>query len=235
MSCARCWAGVEANTQESGTFRLVRDPGHWGSSNPHTLILGISKGNTQSHAFGRDAFEAVAFKGIRHRILQVLQTLGMLADETPRQFERRFASGELDFAFASVVRCSITGMDRKKGCHTADSPNVIPAFKRGSDGSAFVENCVEQHLASLPPRTKLVILLGNTDSYVAALASVLERKRGPVRMINPVAYVSRDVLFVHVAHPSKGNGHFGAFIRGEGTAGAKRDWARHALTAYRVS
>jgi hypothetical protein len=54
-------------------------------------------------------------------------------------------------------------------------------------------------------------------------------------MINPVAYVSRDVLFVHVAHPSKGNGHFGAFIRGEGTAGAKRDWARHALTAYRVS
>jgi hypothetical protein len=126
-------------------------------------------------------------------------------------------------------------MDRKKGCHTADSPNVIPAFKRGSYGSAFVENCVEQHLASLPPRTKLVILLGNTDSYVAALASVLERKRGPVRMINPVAYVSRDVLFVHVAHPSKGNGHFGAFIRGEGTAGAKRDWARHALTAYRVS
>lgn len=230
LSCRRCWGENSSSIQERGPFRLVRDAGHWGSSNPHTLVLGISKGNTQSQALRDGPFESVAFKGIRHRILQGFQSVGLLPNEAPADFERRFGAGESDFAFASVVRCSLTGMDRKKGCHTADSPNVIPAFKLNSDGSGFVENCVDEHLVRLPPRTRLVLLLGNTGSYISALADLIARKRGPTSFINPVAYDSRQVRFIHLAHPSKGNGHFGAFVRGEGTAGQKRDWARDALT-----
>jgi hypothetical protein len=208
---------------------LVRDPGYWGSAEPHTLVLGISKGNTQSKAFGAEAFDAVAFKGIRHRILETFQAVGLLSEETPTEFERRFSASERDYGFASVVRCSITGVDRKKGIHTADSPNVLPAFQRGSMGSRFVENCVDEHLVALPPRTRRVLLLGNTDAYIEALADVISRRRGPVVRVNPVAYESGTVGFVHLAHPSKGNGHFGAFIRGEGKPGQKRDWARRAL------
>jgi hypothetical protein len=215
--------------QERGPFRLVRDPGHWGATDPQTLVLGISKGNTQSKAFGAEPFETVAFKGIRHRILEAFQAVGLLANETASEFERRFSPSERDFAFASVVRCSITGMDRRKGIHTADSRNVLPAFQRGSAGSRFVENCVDQHLVALSPGTRLVLLLGNTDTYIAALADVIGRRRGPVTNINPVAYSSGGVRFVHIAHPSKGNGHFCAFIRGAGKAGKKRDWARRAL------
>ena len=232
MSCRRCWTEVSGDIQERGPFRLVRDAGHWGSSDPHTLVLGISKGNTQSQALRHGPFESVAFKGIRHRILEVFQSVGLLQNETSSDFEKRFHASENDFAFASVVRCSLTGMDRKKNCHTADSPNVIPAFKSGNEGSRFVENCVDEHLATLPSRTRLVLLLGNTDSYVSALADVLARKRGPTSLINPVAYDSANVRFVHLAHPSKGNGHFGAFIRGEGKAGQKRDWARDALRSF---
>lgn len=231
-SCRRCWTEASGDIQERGSFRLVRDAGHWGSSNPHTLVLGISKGNTQSQALRNGPFESVAFKGIRHRILEAFQSVGLLADERPSDFEKRFHGSEKDFAFASVVRCSLTGMDRKKRCHTADSPNVIPAFKSGSDGSQFVENCVDEHLVKLPPRTRLVLLLGNTDSYVSALADVLARKRGATTRINPVAYDSADVRFVHLTHPSKGNGHFGAFLRGEGKAGQKRDWASDALRPF---
>lgn len=231
-SCRRCWTGASGDTQERGLFRLVRDAGHWGSSDPDALVLGISKGNTQSLALRVGPFEDVAFKGIRHRILSVFQSVGLLPNETPNAFEKRFLATEGDFAFASVVRCSLTGMDRKKRCHTADSPNVIAAFKAGSDGSRFVENCVDEHLAKLPPRTRLVLLLGNTDSYVSALADVLARKRGLTISINPIAYDSVGVRFVHLAHPSKGNGHFGAFIRGEGKAGQKRDWARDALRSF---
>lgn len=219
--------------QERGSFRLVRDPGHWGASDPHTLVLGISKGNTQSQAFGSEPFDGVAFKGIRYRVLEAFHAVGLLLSETNGAFEQRFSASERDYAFASVVRCSITGMDRKKCVHTADSPNVLPAFRRDSAGSKFVENCVDQHLVSLPRRTRLVLLLGNTDAYIAALADLISRRRGRVTPLNAVAYDSVGVRFVHLAHPSRGNGHFGPFIRGEGKPGMKRDLARKALETYR--
>lgn len=231
INCTRCWSNPAVDIQECGPFRFVRDPGHWGASDPHTLVLGISKGNTQSRAFGRESFDAVAFKGFRPRMLELFHTVGLLAGETPEMFERRFTASERDYAFASVVRCSITGMDRKKGVHTADSPNVVPAFKRGSPGARFVENCVDQHLVTLPSRTKLVLLLGNSDSYIKALSDVIARRRGTVTPVNAVAYISDAVRFVHLAHPSPGNGHFKAFICGEGTAGVKRDLARAALAS----
>jgi hypothetical protein len=211
----------------------VRDPGHWGSSNPSTLVLGISKGNTQSNAFANDHFDGVAFKDIRHRLLQVLQTVGLLEGESLSRFERRFYRDEQEFAFASVVRCSLTGMDRKKHIHTADSPNVVPAFKAGSEGYEFVSGCVDQHLRHFPPATQQVILLGNADGYIKHLSVLIGLARGGLRRMNNVAYSAGGVQFVHISHPSKGNGHFGAFNRGEGTPGKKMRLAHEALAAMK--
>jgi hypothetical protein len=231
MNCDRCWKNVATNVQEAGPFRLVRDPGHWGSSNPSTLVLGISKGNTQSTAFASAHFDTAAFMDIRHRLLEVLQTVGLLQNETVDAFERRFCKDELEFAFASVVRCSLTGIDRKKRVHTADSPNVVPAFKSGSAGYRFASACVDQHIARLPHSTQRVVLLGNSDAYIKHLRVLIGRLRGSLQRINDVAYHAGNVLFVHVSHPSKGNGHFGAFIRGEGTSGKKMRMARKAFTS----
>jgi hypothetical protein len=229
MACDRCWKNVAANVQEAGLFRLVRDPGHWGSSTTSTLVLGVSKGNTQSNAFATGHFDAVAFMRIRHRLLEVLQTVGLLQNETVADFERRFCKDELEYAFASVIRCSLTGMDRKKRIHTADSQNVIPAFKVGSVGYRFTSACVDQHIGRLPDATQRVVLLGNTDAYIEHLSVAIGRLRGSLQKINDVAYRAGTVLFVHVSHPSIGNGHFGAFIRGEGTPGEKMRMARGAL------
>lgn len=229
IKCARCWPNDATMKQERGPFRLVRDPGHWGASNPHTLVLGISKGNTQSEAFRTAAFDSVAFKGIRHRILQLFKSIGLLPSETARDFERRFSATEQDYAFASVVRCSITGLDRRKQTHTADSPNVVPAFRCGSAGLDFVQNCIDKHLVDLPNRTRLVLLFGNSDAYVDALRKIISRRRGELTPINPMAYLSKGVRFIHLAHPSKGNGHFGHFVNGEGKPGEKRKWAQQAL------
>lgn len=196
------------------------------------LVLGVSKGNTQSRAFAAGSFDAVAFKGIRHRLLEVLQTVGLLPGETLARFERRFRADEDEYAFASVVRCSLTGMDQKKGIHTADSPNVIPAFGSASEGHAYVSACVDQHLGRLPPATRTVILLGNTPSYISSLRGLIDRTIGRATLINEVAYRVKGTLLVHVSHPSKGNGHFGAFIRGEGTAGMKMHLARTAIQQW---
>jgi hypothetical protein len=229
MTCDRCWKGVAEPVQDAGPFRLVRDPGHWGSPNPSTLVLGISKGNTQSNALVTGHFNDVAFKGIRHRLLAALQRVGLLLGETPADFDRRFTATELDYAFASVVRCSLTEMDRNKHAHTADSPNVVPAFKQGSEAYAFASACVDQHIGHLSELTRLVILLGNSDAYIKGLRALVGRTRGELRLINDVAYRSRDVSFVHLCHPSKGNGHFGAALRGEGTPGRKMRLAQAAL------
>jgi|HubBroStandDraft_4_1064222.scaffolds.fasta_scaffold47395_2 hypothetical protein len=229
MTCDRCWKDVTATYQETGPFRLVRDPGHWGSASPSVLVLGVSKGNTQSNAFSRGLFDDVAFKKIRHRLLEVLQTIGLLSGETPARFECRFLASEREYAFASVVRCSLTGMDRKRQTHTADSPNVVPAFKPGSEGYAFASACVDQHIGRLPSETRTIILLGNTDSYIKNLQNLIGCTLGFVTRINDVAYRAGGALFVHASHPSKGNGHFGAFNRGEGTPGVKMRLAREAL------
>lgn len=114
--------------------------------------------------------------------------------------------------------------------HGPNSPNVLPAFRSQSEGYAFVSNCVDRHLVNLAARTKLVLLLGNTGTYIAALREVVAAKRGRVTPINEIAYWSAGVKFVHLGHPSKGNGHYGDFIRGEGTPGSKRDLARTALS-----
>jgi hypothetical protein len=145
--------------------------------------------------------------GIRPRLLQVLQTVGLLQDETAADFEQRFCKDEREYAFASVVRCSLTGMDRKKPVHTADSPNVIPAFKVGSPGYRFTSACVDQHIGRLPDSTQRVVLLGNTGAYIEHLSVAVGRLRGSLQKINDVAYRAGSVLFVHVSHPSKGNGH----------------------------
>lgn len=229
VECARCWVGCTSRVQESGIFRLVRDPGHWGASDPLTLVLGISKGNTQARAFGAEPFDGVAFKGIRSRLLDALKAVGQLLGETTEAFERRFTEAEGNWAFASVVRCSITGRNSKTGAYSAGSPEVLPAFEIGSSAQRWVDNCIAQHLAALPPRTERVVLLGNSDAYVETVARRIGHHRGAVVRINPVAFRSKGVRFVHIAHPSRGNGHFGKFINGTGTQGMKRLYAEQAL------
>ena len=249
MVCRRCWTDAELRQGVKlvtypisrrwkapvvGDFKLVHDPGHWGATDPRTLVLGISKGNTQSNAYQNEPFDAVAFKGFRDRLLDVLQSVGLLTDETDTQFESRFTATEREFAFASVVRCSLTV--KKKGFYTASSRSLLPAFRPQSGRQRqddFVSNCVEQHLnlANLPPRTNLVLLLSNQKGYIDALKNVVATKRGPVTDINKVAYWSVGVKFVHLIHPSPVNrNHFDDFIRGEETQqGAKRDLAKAAL------
>ena len=122
-------------------------------------------------------------------------------------------------------------MDNNKLIHTADSPNVLRVFRKASLGNRFVENCVDEHLVNLPAKTKLVLLLGNTDSYVKELRAMLVRRRGQAIPINEISYWVKGVKFVHLAHPSKGNGHFGAYVRGEGTPGKKLRWAKQGLEA----
>jgi hypothetical protein len=235
MPCGRCWKGTTTQTRNVGDFRLVRDPGHAGSSNPSVLVLGVSKGRTQSEAIANGDFDKVGFKDCRDRLLKILQTVGLLSrQETEQNFDLRFTAGGRDYAFASVVRCSLTGLNRENK-YTADSPSVFPAFKPGSAAYPFIEACVDQHIGRLPPATRTVVLLGTTEIYIKRLGELIGRRLGGVTPISEVAYRAGGVLFVHVTHPSRGNGNFGAFISGEGPSGAKMRLATAAIRRFKTA
>jgi hypothetical protein len=155
--------------------------------------------------------------------------VGLAEEFTMQQFEQEFTEGAKTFGFASLVRCSLTGWNAKTEQYSAESRFVTEALKTNSAGYGFVRECVTQHLKPLPPVTKKVVLLGNTPSYVKSAQRAIGAARGEVHWLNEVAYSSGEVVFAHVTHPSRLNGHFGAFVRGEGSTGLKRDQAKEAL------
>src|SRR5690348_13165688 len=47
IACRRCFAGTD-EVLTLGKWRVVNDPGAWGSATPTVLVLGFSKGFTQA-------------------------------------------------------------------------------------------------------------------------------------------------------------------------------------------
>jgi hypothetical protein len=88
-----------------GRWQAVNDPGAWGSSAPKILILGFSKGFTQAGAYRTGKFEDVPFKGMRPRLTEMLQSLGLLSNR--EAIDTKMLASEKDFAFGSLVRCSL--------------------------------------------------------------------------------------------------------------------------------
>lgn len=236
MNCSRCWKDDDT-VQTVRAFQLTRNPAHVGASSPKVMVLGISKGPTQNAVAQTGAFEKVAFAGMRHRLLDVLQCVGLLQTETHALFWKRFTAAETEWAFGSVVRCTLNGLNDNKckasgePVYTADSPLVTPALRPDSTGFVWAKNCVDEHLGELPATTKLVLLLGTTPGYVKALRSLIGDVRGSVSPLNDIAYVSMDFRFVHITHPSPANGHFSVYVDGRGKPGRKRDLAREAIAA----
>ena len=166
IGCRRCWEGRDGDTEyvsEIGRFKLVNDPASWGGRRPKVLVLGISKGNTQTNVMNISNFDEVAFKDMMKNLTDVLQTVGVAKDVG--SVKELIQADEKSFAWGSVVRCSLTGWDKKKNQFSAESGKVLPAFK-DEQMSKVCFNCMDQHLLNLPSELKLIILLGNSEAYV---------------------------------------------------------------------
>ena len=66
LSCRLCFPVGQAIVT-GGEWQARNDPGHWGGSNPKILVLGFSKGKTQSDVYAGGAFDEVVFNGMRER------------------------------------------------------------------------------------------------------------------------------------------------------------------------
>lgn len=214
LACRACWAGSSENHQllDGGRAQLQNDPGYWGAANPSVLVLGMTKGFTQSHPMSTNlrAFDSVAFDGFRPRLLQSLQAIGLMSDVS--DINAKLRATEANYGFASIIRCSLTAIGQNGA--TSASSKVISALKNPEAQNVF-DTCANTFFPYLRKRTRLVVLLGNDDKYVTYMNETMGRLFKDFRapsFAKGLVYSAGDRFFVHTGHPSGSNGHFGAFI-----------------------
>jgi len=86
---------------------------------------------------------------------------------------------------------------------------------KNSEARQTFETCVETYLPKLTKRTRLVVLLGNNDDYVDFTNKTFARLFSDYAAFpqgDGQVFRAGGRFFVHTAHPSGSNGHFGSFI-----------------------
>jgi hypothetical protein len=209
-ACRRYFT-IEREVEEIGLWQVVNDPGAWGAQRPRILVLGFSKGFTQANAYHTEPFEAVPFKGMRARLTDALRRIGLLGDN--ETVDSRFAATEREFGFGSLVRCSLSRLNVAKDKRECTGEVMPKAFIEPV--RAVVRRCAQTYLANLPDTVRLVVMLGSSDSYINGCRNLIRSLYGAgFKDVNKVAYQTSGVLWVHVAHPSRGNGNFTRWMIG---------------------
>lgn len=81
-----------------------------------------------------------------------------------------------------------------------------------------------QFLSNLPESVKVVVFLGNSDSYVKQCQALLRKMfSDSFERINDMAVRADRRTWVHVAHPSGLNGHFNTWLNSDSGPGKKTD------------
>jgi hypothetical protein len=214
---------------------MRRDPGAWGSAQPKYLVLGFSKGRTQADIYANGNFDEVAFGGehTRRNLTNILQTVGLLKpDET---VDEKIRATEKDFHFASLVRCSLSRYDQRASAKLGSPVYATSGqltTKAFSEVRQIIDECTGVFLTNLPESLKAVLVLGVTDAYIKSVREKMRELR-PVgfRVLNAVAYENDRVLWVHLTHPSRGNGTLNAWLTSgtNETSGHKRELASQVL------
>lgn len=196
QDCRLCFDECDGRILIKSGWRLVNDPGYWGSIDPRVLVLGQSKGNTQVRALSRSSFDTVAFAGIRDRLALILESIGVPVAKD--QFHKAFIDGENDLGFASLLRCSLSDPAGK----TSGSP--VTAGMSDAVVDHWIGNCAKRWLSELNPRLRLVVFLGLTPAYVKGVMRHLKAVHPKdFRQTSKVTASASGVTWVFVQHPSR--------------------------------
>lgn len=225
QACRQCFEGAQSELR-LGDWRLVNNPGYYGSSSPEILVLGFSKGANQSRAAEQGDFDRIAFANARHRLQQVLQVLGVMPEG--RDIDSLMTPKEARFGIASLVRCSFSKLKDGKWKTSGD---VIPSAFKDFDTLNIIRTCAAQHLGALPKSVRLVVLLGTDDRYIESTQALAKKLHGDWKPLNPVAFTAGGALWVYATHPSPGNGYFKAWTEGpaDEKSGRKRELVLEAM------
>lgn len=234
ISCRLCFPAGRDRVERDG-WRLDNNPGAWGARDPLVLVLGFSKGATQADICRRGNFDDIPFARARDRLTRVLRTLRVLACDDV--LDNHIRAEESDLAFGSLLRCGLSFRDRRSNQFTTSGALIKRAFDQSFPAQSL-SICARSYLAALPPRLRLVVMLGSDTGYVERCASLIgQLGAGPTTRLNEVAYQRGAETFVHVAHPSPANGHFKSWEHGDAATGPgrKRELALVAVSSSRLA
>lgn len=200
-----------------GKWHLRANPGYWGASAPKVLVLGFSKGATQLTAAASGDFDGVAFAGMRSRLKQVLETLGL--DLGGQSIDEALSAGSRVLGAASLIRC---GLSFERDGKLETSGTIMPKAANAAFTRQVMRTCVAKHLDPLPTSVESVVLLGTTDAYIKGVKSLMHAHFGDYREINEVAFAAQGRTWVFVAHPSPANGEFKQWLAGDPSSASGR-------------
>jgi hypothetical protein len=232
ISCRKCFSETDKGIViPHASWKMINDPGAWGSSSPEYLVLGFSKGATQAGIYNEGHFEDIAFAGMRKRLTQALVVMGVL--DLNESVDDKISDPSSSIAFGSLIRCSVSRIDEKVKKTRGD---IIYSCTGPLIGKSFTEiphvinNCTRKYLKELPNSVKAVFMLGNSDSYVSNCQNIIKNLfPASYRSVNSMAVFADNRLWVHLAHPSGLNGHFNNWIKSDVGPGGKRILAKEAL------
>ncbi|MFC1743120.1 hypothetical protein ACFL35_03925 [Candidatus Riflebacteria bacterium] len=223
IECKNCFPD-KRSMRKIGDWQVLNEPAAWGSSNPEILILGFSKGATQSGIFKKGKFDDIPFGGqqCRKNLTNILRCVGIL--DKKESIDNRIKSTEKRFAFGSLVRCSLARYDRKKSAYLTSGVLINKSF---SEIPEIIMTCVRRFLSNIPSKTRLILMLGSSNLYIKNCKKVIRSiLLDDFQEVNSVSYGNKDILWAHLTHPSPGNGTIKAWLNGEGKPGKKMKEAR---------
>ncbi|MER9507207.1 hypothetical protein [Mesorhizobium sp. M0579] len=229
MKCEACFSnGAEWGTTSISAadgWTLDNNPCAWGARNPRFLILGFSKGERQSRGILGKRHDGIPYAGFRPRLTKGLQTLGLLAEGDT--IDAHIRPNEPDWAFGSVVRCTLAENGKKSG-------TIISSAATASGYLEWRDRCTDLYLSNLPPRLQIVVMLSNDDQYIESCRTRITDLHPGTQRINDVAYGNGQVTWVHIVHfGGQGFNHMNDWTNlADNTAGRK---GKCAVSAVRKS
>lgn len=232
IECARCFPGGAnwgSTTVEDDGWILENNPLAWGARNPRYLVLGFSKGTRQCERILATPHDEIPYAGFRPNLTAILRKLGLLGSE--EHVEERIRGSEPDFAFGSLIRCSVAHVDPATGV-ASKSGDIINGLARRNASNDWALNCMRQFMAELPSRLEVVVLLSNDNDYVEACFRRLRSLHPSMKRVNSVAYSDGRVTWVHTVHGSSlAQSHINVWLDGGNSAqGLKQRAAVEAIS-----
>lgn len=216
IGCSRCYTTESGNrllgAGSPPTWKLERPNGAWGAVEPLVVVLGFSRGTRQSRP---RPFDEIAFAGMRESLSRILRALQLLKDSD--HVDRRICSTERDFHFGSLFRCSVAMWDARKSAYAKSGNNILEKFLASEETRKVAHNCTEQHLSAMPERTRLVVLLGNSEDYVEGCRSLFQRLYPDLQSINEVCYSNGKITWVHAIHAAAQGDYIPQWLSGKPT------------------
>lgn len=244
IPCTACKQFFQNHDREYGFERwghgehiqLINNPASWGSADPKYRLLGFSKGVTQNKAMneerkGQSSYESIPFKGMRRRLPWLFKGLGLRHLTNPDEL---FLLSEKEYQSGSIIKCSISAR-MPEGNYSYNLKDILDANSRsGGTVRQILNTCIKTHLSAERSK-RSIIIFGLNESFINLCKSAFTEIYGDLQQIKPTTYRSKNISWVHVAHPSGSQTDLQYQRWCEGaTSAAKVIWAREELS-YRDS